>query len=238
MMRATTFCLCLLSACGRTAPCPQGRYIGPRWLRWSVPNLDGTIEAAEVELVSACPCATWPPTARRAVPGQPTPGASGWNLSVDYADDRLATLEPPHSWAIGSPPASPTGSGLLPGPGPNLDGRVRRSDRALSGYLEREAAGQELVVYAQPVAIFRFPSAREAVGQPRQVSNATVRGSLFWEKYLPGAGRGGDRLERVTFTQTLAVRTTTTIEPAIGIHRPPSGRLDVQCFGEVPGPPP
>lgn len=252
MTRSTTICLLLvLSACGenRTIPTREA-YVAPAVAPLEcVPNLDGKIEASELKAALGVPVhylASPPGTARLVViAGATNPqGQRVWDLSTDYADDRLSTLEAsalPGHWFAGSFPTGQWVAAL------DLGGTIQGvystdgSDLFLLGYASREEApstGKTLVVYAQPVAIFRFPlEAGKQWVSVGQVSNAMVRG-------LPYAGRdtyqvrvdavGQLELPDVTFTQALRVRTTTTIEPAIGnsIVRRQVGWV-FECFGEV-----
>ena len=214
-----------------------------------VPNLDGRIEAAEVKAALGIPVRylASPPGASRPVslPGEVnSSGQRVWDLSNDYADDRVATLSASAlagHWFAASFPNGQFVSAL--DLGQTVLGVYQNdgNDLLLLGYATREEnppTGKTLVVYSQPVAIFRFPL---EVGKQwvsvGQVSNAIVRG-------LPFAGRdtyqvrvdssGQLELPDVTFTQALRVRTTTTIEPAIGpsIVRRQVGWV-FECFGEV-----
>ncbi|MDP1824832.1 MAG: hypothetical protein Q8L48_16370 [Archangium sp.] len=251
MTRTITISLLVLTACGenRTIP-PKEAYVAPTVAPLEcIPNLDGRIEANELKAAIGIPVrylASPPGTARPvALPGETnSAGQRVWDLSNDYADDRVATLSASAVAAHWFAPSFPNGEfvAALDLGGTTL-GVYRNdgSDLLLLGYASREEAptlGKTLVVYTQPVAIFRFPLENGkqwiSVGQ---VTNATVRG-------LPFAGRdtyqvrvdgvGQLELPDVTFTQALRVRTTTTIEPAIGtsIVRRQVGWV-FECFGEV-----
>ena len=251
MTRSLIVGLLVLCACGenRTYPTKES-YAAPAVAPLEcVPNLDGRIDASELKAALGIPVRylASPPGSSRpvAIPGATNPaGQRVWDLSIDYADDRVATLSASALAGHWFAPRFPNGQfvSALDLGGTTLgvyanDG----TDLFLLGYASREEApalGKTLVVYTQPVAIFRFPLELNkqwvSVGQ---VANATVRG-------LPYAGRdtyqvridgvGQLELPDVTFTQTLRVRTTTTIEPAIGntITRRQVGWV-FECFGEV-----
>lgn len=249
--RSIVLGLLVLTACGenRTIP-PRSAYEGPTIAPLEcVPNLDGRIEATELKAAIGIPVhyLASPPGTARPVSISGATNAAGqrvWDLSNDYADDRVATLsasEVSGFWFAGSFPTGQFTSPLDLGGTTMGVYKNDGSDLFLLGYASREEApalGKTLVVYSQPVAIFRFPLENGkqwvSVGQ---VVNGLVRG-------LPFAGRdtyqvrvdaaGQLELPDVTFTQALRVRTTTTIEPAIGnsIVRRQVGWV-FECFGEV-----
>ena len=251
MNRSITVGLLILTACGenRTIP-PKEAYVAPTVAPLEcVPNLDGRIDASELKAAIGIPVhyLASPPGAGRPVSIAGTTNSAGqrvWDLSNDYADDRVATLFASNVAGQWFAASFPTGQFTSPLDLGGTTMGVYRNDGAdlfLLGYASREEApmlGKTLVVYSQPVAIFRFPlepgKQWVSVGQ---VVNGLVRG-------LPFAGRdtyqvrvdasGQLELPDVTFTQALRVRTTTTIEPAIGnsIVRRQVGWV-FECFGEV-----
>lgn len=248
---ALTTLACLAAACGPNRTYPERDAYQPQAVRplECVPNLDGTIEATELKTAFGVPVNYLVNPAGEARPvnlaGEVNPqGQLVWDFAVDYADDQVATLTasaPTGKWYAASFPAAQFVAPL------DLAGRIEGvyandgSNLLLLGYASKEEApaeGKTLVVYTQPVAIFRFPlvAPKEwiSVGEVR---NATVRG-------LPYAGRdtytvkvdasGRLELPDVTFTQALRVRTTTLIEPSVGasIVRRQAGWV-FECFGEV-----
>lgn len=241
----------VFTACGenRTIPTREA-YTAPQLAPLEcVPNLDGRVDVSELKAALGVPVhyLASPSGAQRpvSIPGSTnSQGQRVWDLSTDYADDRVATLEASAVSGHWFAASFPTGQFVSP---LDLGGTILGvyvndgSDLSLLGYASREeapAAGKTLVVYSQPVAIFRFPlEAGKQWVSVGQVVNATVRG-------LPYAGRdtyqvrvdatGQLQLPDVTFTQALRVRTTTTIEPAVGasIVRRQVGWV-FECFGEV-----
>ncbi len=251
MTRFLAISFVVLTACGENRTFPtKDAYVAPTVAPLEcVPNLDGRIDAAELKAAIGIPVhyLASPPGASRPVSiagGTNPAGQRVWDLSIDYADDRVATLSASlvtSHWFAASFPTGQFVSALDLG-GTTL-GVYRNdgNDLLLLGYASAEqmpSTGKTLVIYTQPVAIFRFPlEAGKQWISVGQVTNATLRG-------LPFAGRdtyqvrvdavGQLELPDVTFTQALRVRTTATIEPAIGnaIVRRQVGWV-FECFGEV-----
>jgi hypothetical protein len=252
MKRTLSLSLALtLAACGENRTIPdKAAYVAPGVAPLEcVPNLDGTIEASELKAAVGVPVRylASPPGVSRpvSIPGATNPqGQREWDLATDYADDRVATLEVSALAGHWFAASFPNGQFVAP---LDLGGTVLGvylndgSNLLLLGYATREeipATGKTLVVYQAPVAIFRFPLevGREWVSIGT-VMNGTVRGLPFagrdtYQVKVDAAGRLA--LPDVTFTQALRVRTTTTIEPAIGpvIVRRQVGWI-FECFGEV-----
>jgi hypothetical protein len=250
-MKRALLILLGLSACGenRTIPSKEA-YVAPSVAPLEcVPNLDGTIEGSELRAAIGIPVrylASPPGTSRPVtIPGAVNPqGQREWDLSTDYADDRVATIQAEALAGHWFAPSFPSGQFVAP---LDLGGTVLGvyvndgTNLVLQGYASREenpTTGKTLVVYQAPVAIFRFPL---TVGKEwvsvGTVVNAMVRGLPYagrdtYQVKVDGAGQLV--LPDVTFTQALRVRTTTTIEPAVGasIVRRQVGWV-FECFGEV-----
>ncbi len=251
MKRSLITVALLLAACGenRTIPTKEA-YVAPTLAPLEcVPNLDGRIDVTELKAAIGIPVhyLASPPGVQRQVSIPGATNAQGqrvWNLATDYADDRVATLEASAvsgHWFAASFPAGQFVTAL------DLGGTILGvynndgSNLLLLGYASSEEApstGKTLVVYQAPVAIFRFPlEAGKQWTSIGNVVNATVRG-------LPYAGRdtyvvsvdaaGQLELPDVTFSQSLRVRTTTTIASAVGgsIVRRQVGWM-FECYGEV-----
>ena len=252
MKRAIVTAVVVLTfACGENRTIPdRAAYEWPAVTPLScVPNLDGRIDVNELQAALGIPVRflASPAGAGRPVNIPGTTNGAGqrvWDLSNDYADDRVATLEASAVTGRWFASSFPTGQFVSP---LDLGGTVLGvytndgSNLLLLGYASRDenpSIGKTLVVYGQPVAIFRFPlEAGKQWVSVGSVSNAIVRGLPFagrdtYQVRVDAAGRL--ELPDVTFTQTLRVRTTATIEPAVGpaIVRRQVGWV-FECYGEV-----
>lgn len=250
-MRPLLFTLLLLAACGPNRTYPDRASYVPDTVAplECVPNLDGRVDASELKSAIGVPVTylVSPAGSTRPVKLEGATDAQGkrvWDFAVDYADDQVAKLSASTlsgKWYAASFPAgqfvapldlAATIDGVYVNDGANL---------LLLGYASAQESpplGKTLVVYSAPVAISRFPleTGKQWVSVG-EVRNATVRG-------LPYAGRdtynvrvdaaGQLELPDVTFTQTLRVRTMTSIEPSVGapIIRRQAGWV-FECFGEV-----
>ncbi len=246
------FFLCLvLVACGENRTFPEKAAYQPQAVTplSCVPNLDGKIEAAELQAAFDVPqtLVVSPAGVRRAVnlagavDGQ---GRRTWDFATDYADDQLARISA--SALAGKWFAASFPSGQYTAPvdlGGTLLG-VYAADGAnllllgLASAKEAPPEGKTLLVYNSPVAVHRYPL---EVGKTwitaGVVQNGVIRG-------LPYAGRdtyqvtvdaaGRLELTDLTFTQTLRIRTRVTVEPSVGAS---VSRRQVswffECFGEV-----
>jgi hypothetical protein len=167
-----------------------------------------------------------------------------WDWSVDLADDRVATLSASTldgKWYASS---FPTGQFVVPfDAGDTVEAVYTHDTQAMSllGLASIQSLppeGKTLLVYDQPIALFKFPMAPGAAwSSTGKVANATLRG-------LPYAGQdtydtkvdaaGTVLLHDFTFTQALRVRTKVTVAPVVGAT---TTELQVsflfECFGEV-----
>lgn len=214
-----------------------------------VPNLDGQIDADELVEAFGVPVSyliSQPGQERQVdLGGQVNDqGVRVWDWSEDRADDRVLKVEAASIEGRWYEDSFPGASFVLPS---DVDGTVegiyQRDDEALrlmgvASAQEEPPQGQTLLVYQEPVALYRFPLKPGdewiTVGQ---VSNGVLLG-------LPYAGRdvyevkvdgsGELRLPDLTFTQALRVRQKVTLEPSVG--RSVSTRqvsFLFECFGEV-----
>lgn len=241
----------IVSACGDNLTYPDRQaYEGERVTPLEcVPNLDGRIDASELRAAIGVPLRylASPPGANRSVNlvGEiNTSNQRVWDLAADFSDDRVAKIEATAVTSHWFASRFPSGQWAAP---LDLAGNIigvylhDGENVLLLGYATREenpTTGKTLVVYSNPIAVYRFPL---EVGKEwisvSNVVNGIVQG-------LPFAGRdsysfkvesaGQLELPDVTFTQALRVRTTTTIEPAVGpvIVRRQTGWV-FECFGEV-----
>lgn len=251
-MKRLLFPLALvLASCGDNLTYPtRDPYIGAEAAPLEcVPNLDGRIDATELRAAIGVPLRylASPPGISRGVDvvgGINPQNQRVWDLAVDYADDRVATIEASAVTSHWFAASFPTGQWAAPLDlgGSILGVYVHDGENVLLlGYATRDEnppTGKTLVVYSQPIAVYRFPlEPGKTWISVSNVVNAVVQ-------RLPFAGRdsyefrvessGQLELPDVTFTQALRVRTTTTIEPAVGpvITRRQSGWV-FECFGEV-----
>lgn len=250
-MRSYLLIAPLLFACGENRTFPtRGQYQGEEPAALScVPNLDGRIDSNELKAALGVPVSYLlnPAGTSRAVNVAGTVNPQGqrvWDFAADYADDEVAKLEASALTGKWYASAFPTAQFTTP-----LDAAGRTwaaySDDGQALYMhgfasatESAPEGKTLLVYSQPVALYRYPL---EVGKTwvtvGQVQNGTLRG-------LPYAGRdtytiavessGRLELPDLTFTQAMRVKTHVAAEPAVGapVTRRQSGWV-FECFGEV-----
>jgi hypothetical protein len=247
---AATTTLLLLCACNanETPPPTHNPYTSDAGVVLTcVPNDDGQIDADEMQAVLdvAASYLISPAGETRAVDLTGSVNAGGqrvWDWSADAPTDQILTLTATAVTGKWYAASFPTGQFTTPlDSAATLDAVYRQDSDAmyLLGYASKAAgASQTLVVYAAPVALYRFPlvvgKTWTSVGD---VTNATVYG-------LPYAGRdtyettvvdsGILKLPGITFTQALRVRTHVTAAPAAGAS---VSKWQVsflyECFGEI-----
>ena len=214
-----------------------------------VPNLDGQIDADELQAAIGVPAnyLVSPKGEERAVDVVGTVDGAGkrvWDWSANAPSDQLAVLTA--STITGKWYAASFAGGQFVAPldaAGTLEAVYVHDSEALwlLGYaskVEAPVEGKTLVVYQQPVALYRFPlQVGSQWASAGTVVNATVYG-------LPYAGRdtyevsvdaaGTLHLPDVTFSQALRTRTRITQEPAVGqsVQRRQVSFL-FECFGEV-----
>lgn len=213
-----------------------------------VPNLDGRITADELVVGFDTPVSyrinpADEPRAVDLVGLVDQNDVRVWDWSQDTDDQELSVVaaSPADRWYADSFPdgefvASLDAAGLV-------EGVYSRTENGvfLLGYASPEEAppeGKTLVVYTDPVAIYRLPlEVGDEWVSVGEVRNATVRD-------LPYAGRdvytnrvdatGELWLPELQFEQVLRVRTDLTVEPSVGegFTRKQVGYV-FECFGEV-----
>lgn len=213
-----------------------------------VPNLDGRIDARELEPTFGVPVSflVAPSGEERPVDLVGIPiadGARQWNLGIDYASDRVArttAVNPATAWYAAD---FPTAEVAVPtDPGGAIDGLYRLDDGGfyLLGLASHEMdppEGRTLLPYATPIVLFQLP----LVVGAEWISTADVTGTL---RGLPYAGRdtyeshvpalGELVLPDLSFTQAMRVATRVTISPAAGapvVRR--QSNFVFECFGQV-----
>ncbi len=240
------------AACSDGTPNPTTRqaYTGaPPQALSCVPNLDGQIDAAELQPAIGVTLSylVSPAGQQRPVDLVGQQNAQGdhlWDMSVDYASDQLATIEPTAiagKWYEGS---FPTDAFVAPFDAAGSVEQILREDDQgvwLLGLASREQdppEGRTLLAYDQPVALLRFPiKPGESFVSTGTIKNATLRG-------LPYAGKdiyevsddatGILRLPQITFTQVHRLRTKVTNQPAVGASTSQQQvSFYFECFAEV-----
>ncbi|MBL8957770.1 MAG: hypothetical protein JNK82_43745 [Myxococcaceae bacterium] len=243
--------LCCTAACGpnRTYPERLPYEPAPSQTLTCLPNLDGRIEASELQAAFGVPQSVLasPPNVRRTVDLNGVVDSAGrrvWDFATDFADDRVAKLEAAAlqgQWFAASFPGGEyvapldlggTVLGVYSEDGENL------LLHGVASAVENPPEGKTLMPYLAPVALYRYPlELNKTWVSAGETRNATLRG-------LPYAGRdtysttidqsGRLELPDLTFTQALRARTQITLEPAVG---PSITRRQVswlfECFGEV-----
>jgi hypothetical protein len=245
-MRAIIAITAFLIGCGDNAtPAPtRDAYVGGDSAPLTcAPNLDGRIEAFELTPALDTPVQYLinPVGKDRTVDlvGRVESGRRVFRFDVDFADDQALTLKATTLSGKWYSASFPTGEFVTQIDTAN-DGIYRHDDAGLFllGLASKNEAEKTLIVYAEPVAVMRFPLALgskwTSIGN---VSNATIRG-------LPYAGRdtyeveddavGKLVLHDFTFEQVHRVRTKVTVAPSAGaaVTRRQVSYF-AECFGEV-----
>ncbi len=241
----------LVAACGENRTYPTKATYEPAAVTplSCVPNLDGKIDATELQAALDVPesLVVSPAGIRRSVALAGATDGLGrrvWDFAVDYADDQVARISATALTGKWFAASFPNGQYVAPiDLGAGLLG-VYSADgsnlflHGIASVAAMPAEQKTLLVYNAPVAIHRYPlevgKTWVSVGV---VQNGTIRG-------LPYAGRdtyqvnvdasGRLELTDLTFTQALRIRTRVTVEPAVGAS---VTRRQVsfffECFGEV-----
>ncbi len=213
-----------------------------------VPNLDGRIEAHELQPSIGTPVSflVAPSGEERDVDLVGMPIADGmrrWDLGTDYGTDRVArivALDPTIAWYA---PEFPTAIVAVPtDPGGGIDTMYRLDEGGfyLLGLASHEMdppEGRTLLPYATPILLFQLPlqpggewiSAADVSGMVRGLPYA---GRDVYQSHVPAMGELV--LPDLTFTQAMRVATRVTISPSAGapIVRQQSTFV-FECFGQV-----
>jgi hypothetical protein len=214
-----------------------------------VPDLDGRIDPSELQPVLGVPVKylVSPPGKSRPVDVAGMTDSSGhlvWDWGTDYADDQTATITAQPLQGKWYASSFPSGQFVTPyDAGDTLESVYSQDDTGL--YLHgiastqpKPAEGQTLLVYEQPVLLYKLPLTVGATWTSiGVVKNGVVRG-------LPYAGQdtyqGSDDatgqlvLPDLTFTQAHRLRFVVTTAPSAGqnvVTRQVSFLFE--CFGEV-----
>ncbi len=227
-------------------PAPDGGDAGPFTC---LPNLDGRIDASELQVAIGAP-ATYlvsAPGTTQAVDlkGQVnTDGNTVWDYSQALASDVSVTIAASPLSGKWYQASFPDGQWAAPiDVGDTVEGVYSADSTAiylqgLASTVESPKEGKTLVVYGQPVALYRFPL---KVGST-WVSIGTVTGGMLHG--LPYAGTdtyavaddavGEMNLHDYLFTQVHRIRTTATVSPSAGeAATTQQTSFLFECFGEV-----
>lgn len=214
-----------------------------------VPNLDGRIEADELAPALGVPVSflVSPDGVERGVDLAGVVDEDGrrvWDWAAEDPTDQVATFQAAAITGRWYASSFPSGAFVVPiDAGLATEGVYTHDEDAillhgLASAEEAPIAGQSLLVYETPIAVYRFPL---EPGQTWTTSGDVKNGVLFG---LPYAGRdtyevsveGGGRLmlPDLSFSQALRVSTRVVVSPAVGA---PTSRRQVsflfECFGEV-----
>lgn len=253
----TWACSALLTALALPACVDQEGYAGPA-LPYEpslvqpaacLPNLDGRIDASELVAAIGVPARFRVSAADLQVPVDVAghvgeDGQRVWDWSERRGTDRLAVFTAEQltgRWYAAH--FEGDAFALALDAAGEFDAIYRRDDQGLwllgtASHAEKPQSGQTLLVYAQPVAILRFPLEKgRSWKETGKVSDGLLYG-LPWigedtyEVSVDATGRL--ELPDVTLTQAHRVRTQVTITPAIG---PQITERQVsfvfECLGEV-----
>lgn len=214
-----------------------------------LPNLDGQIDAAELKAAVGVPvtylvsAAGAPQTVNLA--GQVNgAGILVWDFSESIASDVPTTIQATTLDGKWYQASFPAGQWVAPiDAGDSIEGVYMADGSAmyLLGIASKDPSpkeGKTLVVYAAPVALYRFPIKSGA----SWTSIGTVTGGMLRGLAYAGTDTyavadvavGAVLLHDYTFTQVHRVRTTATVSPSAGqaaVTRQDSFLFE--CFGEV-----
>ena len=211
-----------LAACGGPNRTPFGAP-APTGTATCLPNLDGTITAAELRPVIG---ATLTYDVSTDVPvdlaGRQDGGRTLWDWSATSGGTKVTEgpVALAGQWYAG---AFPTGTFVLPAGG-GLVGVYRADDTAvwLLGTASADPsprAGRTRLVYDAPVAVYRFPITAGATWTCTAAVTGTFDGLPYRGQvtYAASVGDAGElRLPDVTFTEVLPVNFTVTNAPDPG----------------------
>ena len=237
--------LALLSGCAEpiSYPAPDA---GDAGSFTCIPNLDGQIDASELQAALNLPVSyVVSDMAPVDLVGQvDSSGVQQWDFSTSLATDTTATIAATTLDGKWYQASFPAGQWVAPvDVDDTIEGVYAADSQAI--YLQGIASASEtpanmktLIVYATPVAVYRFPL---KAGQS-WMSTSAVTGGLL--RGLPYAGTdtydvsddatGQMNLHDYTFTQVHRVRTTVTVAPSAGkAAATRQTSFMFECFGEI-----
>jgi hypothetical protein len=252
-MRRTAFLLFLLCGCvsnNETHPNEHAGYDGGTTAPLScVPSLNGQITSAEVQAVLgvAVKYLVSPKGENRPVDVAGTVDANGhlvWDFGTDYADDQIAQIQATEVTGKWYASSFPNGQFVTPfDAADTIEAVYSQDDQAiwlwgLASAQQNPPQGETLLVYQQPVALYRFPlAAGSSWTSTGTITNGTNEGLPWAEQDTYEAtddATGQMILPDFTFTQAHRVRFKVTLAPAAGqtqVTRQASFMFE--CFGEI-----
>ncbi len=226
-----------LAACGtnltpQPAPVPT--------LPSCVPNRDGVIDASELPIALGATISYYAGT-NRTVDLVAKSGV--WDLSAERPDDQIVALGPTALQAQWYAASFPAGQFVVDAGG-GLAGIYHQDAQALwlDGTASNDmspAAGKTLVVYAQPIAVLRFPIAdMQAYSTTAAIPAGMIDGLPFVGSDtvdVDVTGSGQLDVPYVDFSPVLRVRTHVTRTPSTGtpVVSKRTTLFMFECFGEV-----
>lgn len=245
--------LLALAACAgdnETHPADATAYdAGPSAALACVPNLDGKIEANELQAAIGVPARYLVSAAGKSrtvdlVGKVDAEGRRVWDMSATSLDDQAAVIRAQAidgKWYAASFPGAKF---VAPFDAGDAIEAIYSSDAhaiyllGLASTTADPPEGRTLYVYDAPIALYRFPLAAGVhYTQTGKATNATLRGLPFaaTDTYDVSVDAAGTViLPELTFTQALRVRTQLTISPAVGkVTTQRQVSFFFECFGEV-----
>ncbi|NUN12409.1 MAG: hypothetical protein HUU55_02100 [Myxococcales bacterium] len=214
-----------------------------------VPNLDGVIEATELQAAIGVPVSYLVSAAEQIQPidtkGLVTSdGKRIWDWSADRATDQIATLSAEVMGQRWFADEFPNGAFIVPfDAGATVESVYQHNADGLwllgvASSKENPPEGKTLLIYDKPIALFQFPL---EVGK-NWVSSANIKNGVL--RGLPYAGKdiyevsvdasGELLLPDIAFSQALRVKTRVVVQPAVGqAQERRQVSFVFECFGEV-----
>lgn len=201
-----------------------------------VPNRDGMITSAELPVALGASLPYYVGESRTIAQTGTT-----WDFSTELADDDVVALGPAavkDQWYAAS---FPSGQFVVDA-GSGLDGIYHQDDQALwlDGTASRDSAmaSRTLIVYAQPIAVLRFPvAAGDSYETRATLAAATINGLPFNGSDEVTVAVVGSGLLAVPYVEMSPVLRVTVAVKRVPTSGPTTSRRTTlflfECFGEV-----
>ena len=237
MRRALWIALALAAGCAgeNLTPSPATLSPTPTPPPACVPNLDGVIDASEMQPALGVPAHFDVTTGDTAVDLQSWNWSGAWPATAGFDLEGVGLSA---KWYAASFPGGQFAAPI--DAADTTEGVYAADDTALwlLGLASTAQSPKTLLVYQQPIALYRFPlHVGESWTSTGTVVNGTFDGVPYagYDTYDVSVDASGELvLPDFTFTQVLRVRTDVTVQPAVGVI---STRKLVsylfECYGEV-----